>query len=216
MKLAPSLLLSLFAFLASAAALDLSAVPDNNPGALKQAIVAEGGAVEGEPYLSTEAGPDGKPAKLIVLPTPFCLVSLPAMPAVKCWAMSASIRIDELPYAKAGGGMFGMLFGPNDSVLAITGDKWSKLRAPALFCGSAVLLNEEQFKASGAMEAGEWRKVMLSISGTEWHLKIGELLNETGSVENDTRGALGRKGKLFMRIGNFAGASTIPELTEAP
>lgn len=201
--------------LISAQALDLASVPDNNAEALKQAIEVEGGAVGGEPYLATEAGPDGNPVKLLVFPDPSCFVDLPVTPSVTNWAMTASVRFDELPFGKSGGPMFGLLFGRNDSVLAITADKWSKLNAPILISGATTLISEESFGASESIQRGDWRKIVLQLSGSEWRLKIGDSFNQSGAVENDNRNALGRTGTFFLRIGNFAGAATLPELTEA-
>lgn len=213
MKALASLLLGLS--LISTHALDLASIPENSTEALKQAIEAEGGSVEGEPYLATEAGPDGKPAKLLIFPTPASLVSLPVTPSAGNWAITASVRIDEPPFGQSGGPMFGLLFGCNDCVLAITADKWSKLKAPTLVSGATVLVTEEVFSTSEINEHGEWQKIALQLSGSEWRLKIGGSFNQTGAVENDSRGALDRTGTLFLRIGTFAGASTLPELTDA-
>lgn len=209
------LLLFLGLSLISVQALDLASVPENNAEALKQAIEAEGGAVEGEPYLTTESGPEGKPVKLLVFPFPSSFVSLPVTPLAANWAITASVRIDELPFRKSGGPMFGLLFGRNDCVLAISADKWSKLDAPILISGATTLISEESFSASGSIQCGEWRKIVLQLSASEWRLKIGDSFSQSGAVENDSRNALNRPGILFLRIGNFAGAATLPELTEA-
>ena len=215
MKNLSASLFAILTFALPAFAVDLAQIPENNADALKQAVTAEGGYVEGEPYIATESGPDGKPAKLLIFPTPFCFVSLPITPAANYWAMTGSIRIDEAPYGKSGGCIFGVLFGRNDSVMSLSAGKWSKAGAPALMCGSVTLLSDEQIKESGAMEGSEWKKISLNISGSEWQLKIGDSFSQSGAVEGDTRGALQRKGTLFMRVGGFGGAATIPDLTEA-
>lgn len=215
MKTLGILFLLILSFTGVSSALDLVQIPENNPEALKQAIEAEGGSVEGEPYLATESGPDGNPAKLLVFPTPTCLVSIPVTLDANFWAMSGAIRIDEAPYAKSGGPIFGILFGRNDCVMALTADRWSKAGTPALMSGSVTLLSDEKIKESGAMEGSEWRKISLNMSGNEWQMKIGDSFSQSGTVEGDTRGAPQRKGTLLMRIGSFGGVATIPDLTEA-
>ena len=109
--------------------------------------------------------------------------------------------------------MFG-LFSGNDGVLTISANKWSKTRSPVLVCGSNFLISEEEFRASGAMETGDWRKISLAIIGTDWTLSIGDSFNQSGAVEKDERGVLARKGPFFMRIGCFVGASTFPDLSQ--
>jgi hypothetical protein len=110
--------------------------------------------------------------------------------------------------------MFGVLFGTNDSVLSIAADKWSKINAPILSCGPTILITDEEFRASGAMEIGDWRKVSLAIIGTDWSLSIGDSFDRSGTVENDERGVLARKGPFFVRIGCFVGSSTLPDLSQ--
>jgi hypothetical protein len=215
MKLLVTSFFVILAISVKSPAIDLMQIPENNAEALKQAIEAEGGLVEGEPYIATESGPDGKPVKLFVFPNPMSLVSLPETLRSSYWAMSGWVRIDEQPYGKSGGPIFGILFGRNDCVMALTADKWSKAGAPALMCGSVTLLTDVQIKESGSMDGGEWRKISLNISGNEWKMKIGDSFNQSGTVEGDTRGALERDGTLFLRVGGFAGAATFPELTEA-
>jgi len=215
MKLLATSFLAIFLFIHAAPAVDLTQIPENNAEALKAAVEADGGLVEGEPYIATESGPDGKPVKLLVFPNTTSLVSLPETPRASYWAMSGWIRIDEQPYGKSGGPIFGILFGRNDCVLALTANKWSKAEAPALMSGSVTLFSDEQMKESGAMSGGEWRRISLNISGNEWQMKIGDSLSQSGMVEGDTRGALKRSGTLFMRVGGFAGAATLPVLTEA-
>lgn len=193
-------------------ALDLTEIAENDPDALKQAVEAEGGSVEGEPYLVTDSGPDGTPTKLLMFPTPNCLVSLAVTPTANDWSMRGAIRIDEAPYAKSGGPIFGILFGRNDCVMALTADRWSKALSPALMSGSAILVEDNQLKESGALEGGDWHEITMIISGDEWQLKIDETFSQTGFVEGDTRGGLHRKGTLFMRVGSFGGAATIPKL----
>ena len=216
MKRPATSFLAIFLIIHAAAALDLTQVPENSPEALKQAIEAGGGSVEGDPYIATESGPDGKATRVLVFPTPTSLVSLPVMPQASFWAMSGWIRIDQQPYGKSGGPIFGILFGRNDCVLALTADRWSKAGAPSLWSGSVELLPDAEVKESGALEAGEWRKISVSISGNEWQLKIGDSLSKSGVVEGDTRGALHRNGPLLMRVGSFGGAATFPELNESP
>jgi hypothetical protein len=193
---------------------DFSQTPDNNSDALKAAVADAGGQVEGEPYLATDSGPDGKPAKLLVFPSPTSLVSLPATPQANFWTMTGWIRIDEQPYAKSGGPIFGILFGRNDCVLALSADRWSKFGAPSLISGSVTLLTDEEIKESGALEPGEWRRIVLRMDGGQWQLKVGDSFEKSGTVEGDTRGALKRSGTLWMRVGSFGGAATIPELSE--
>jgi hypothetical protein len=193
---------------------DLSAVAENNPEALRAALEAEGGTVAGEPVLARESGPDGTEIKLIVFPDPSSSVVLPVTPAATFWILKVAIRIDETPFGKSGGPMVGLLFGPNDSILAIAADKWSKVGAPILISGMTPLLSEEQFLSAAAMEPGEWRQVSMGIDGNEWHLKIGDRMDEKGSVENDSRSALARKGTFFIKLGNFSGAATLPVVSE--
>jgi len=194
--------------------LDLSTVAENDPEALRVALEAEGGSVAGEPVLARESGPDGTETKLIVFPDPVSSVAVPVTPAASFWMLKVAIRIDEAPYGKSGGPMVGLLFGPNDSILSISADKWSKLGAPVLISGMTPLLSEEQFLSAAAMEPGEWRAISMGIDGNEWQLKIGDRMDEKGSVENDSRGALSRKGTFFIKLGNFSGAATIPALSE--
>lgn len=214
MKSAFSLALPGLLSLQLAVAMDLSMVPENDPEALRTALEAKGGSVEGEPVLARETGPDGKKVLVIVFPDPASSVNLPVTPAANYWRMKVAIRIDDTPYGKSGGPMVGLLFGPNDSLLAVSADKWSKLMAPTLISGMTTLLSEEKFRSTEAMEAGDWRQVSLGINGNEWHLKIGKMLDEKGSVENDSRLALTRTGTFLIRLGHFAGAATVPVLSE--
>ena len=195
-------------------ALDLSQVPENNADALRAAVEEAGGMVEGEPFITTDSGPDGNPVRLFVFPTPGAFVSLPVTPQANFWKMSGWIRIDEQPYGKSGGPIFGVLFGRNDNVLALSSDRWSKAGAPALISGSVILLSDEEIKESGTFETGLWQKVTLGIDGADWQLQAGESFNKSGSVEGDTRSALQRTGTLWMRVGSFGGTATIPELSE--
>jgi hypothetical protein len=204
-----------FALAVNVLALDIAQLPENNAAALKQAVEADGGSVEGEPYLVTEAGPDGAPTKLLIFPTPDSLVSLPVTAAANDWTMTGAIRVDEAPYGKSGGPIFGLLFGRNDCVAALTADKWSPAKSPSLMSGSVTLLTAVQIQESGALEGDEWRKISISISGDQWQLKIGDTFSESGTVEGDTRGALQRKGALLMRVGSYGGAATIPVLDGA-
>jgi hypothetical protein len=211
-----TLLLALLVFAAfrPSDAVDLSAVPDDDPKALKAALEAGGGSVQGEPVLERERGPDGKETRVIVFPEPASFVTLPVAPAANLWILKVAIRIEEAPYGISSGPMVGLVFGPNDSILAISADKWSKEKAPSLISGLTTLLPEERFRASDAMETGDWRQIVMGIQGNEWHLKVGKRLDEKGTVENDSRSALSRTGTLLIRLGNFAGAATLPVLSE--
>lgn len=209
-----SLFLSIVLALSSARALDFATIPENDPKALRLALEAAGGAVGGEPTLARERGPDGKEAKAFVFPDPESFVALPVTPDADFWNLKISIRIDEEPYGKSGGTMVGLHFGPNDSILSISADKWSVNKAPILISGTTPLLSEKQFHAAEAMTAGDWRQISMGINGNEWHLKIGKMLDEKGAVENDGRSALSRAGTLLIRVGNFSGAATLPILSE--
>lgn len=193
---------------------DLSKVAEEDPQALRAALEAEGGGAEGEPVLARERGPDGKETRVIVFPTPASYVTLPVTPTANQWLLKVAVRIDELPYGVSSGPMVGLAFGPNDSILSISADKWSVARAPSLISGLTTLLPEERFRSSDAMETGDWRPITMGIHGNAWTLTIGKSLDEKGSVENDSRSALSRTGTLLIRLGNFAGAATIPVLTE--
>jgi len=74
-------------------AVDLTQIPENNAEALKAAVKADGGVVEGEPCIATESAPDGKPVKLLVFPTATAFISLPETPRASYWAMSGWRKI---------------------------------------------------------------------------------------------------------------------------
>lgn len=212
MKARMSPLLAWFVCGSKLFALDYAQIPESNAEAFKAAVVAEGGFVEGEPYLATEAGPDGKPTKVIVFPQADCFVSLPVASGKSPWKMSGSLLIKEFPYRKASGSMFGVIFGRNDSVLAIVADKWSKLSAPLLISGNNNLITEEQFNEAKPFVTGQWQSVTLELADSAWKLKIGDAFEKNGTVEKDERGALLRSGMVWMRVGNFAGSATIPTM----
>src|SRR5690606_19326690 len=122
--------------LSSVKALDFALIPENDPKALRLALEAAGGSVGGEPALARETGPDGKDARVFVFPDPESYVALPVTPDADFWNLKVAIRIDEEPYGKSGGTMVGLHFGPNDSILSISADKWSANRAPLLISGT--------------------------------------------------------------------------------
>ena len=210
-------LCALLAIAAPLNALDLSAITENDPAAFRTAVEAEGGSVGGGPCVTSADGPDGKVQRVISLPTAECFVNIPVETIAPTWTMSASVLIETMPFGKtgSGGGMFGLQFGPNDCILAITADKWSPLRATKLFSGSTVLLPESEFKDADVPQVGSWQKISLGLDGPKWKLKIGDSFEKNGTVMGDDRGALNRHSKLFMRVGNFSGAATLPVLSES-
>jgi hypothetical protein len=210
-------LFALLAFATPSSALDLSGITENDAAAFRSAVEAEGGSVNGEPCVITADGPDGKVQRLISFPTTESFVNLPVDTIAATWTMSGSIRIEAMPFGKAGGGggMFGLHFGPNDAILALSVDKWSKLKAPQFFSGLTCLLPESEFKEADVPQVGSWQKISLGLDGAQWKLKVGDSFEKGGTIENDTRGVLGRRKKLFMRVGNFSGTATLPEISES-
>ena len=205
---------ALLAYSAPLHAIDLSTVTENDPAAFRAAVEAAGGSVNGEPFVSSTGGPGGTAQKVITLPTPDSYVDLPVNPATNFWTMSADLHVETMPWGKSGGAIFGVLFGPNDLVLGVTADKWSPLKAPKLFSGSTALLQEEEFQAAGVPKEGVWQKFFIHLDSAQWKLQIGDSFEKSGTIEGDERGVLKRRSKLFMRVGNFAGSTTLPVFTE--
>ena len=210
-------LCALLAFTTPLGALDLSGIAENDAAAFRAAVEAEGGTVNGEACVISSDGPDGKVQRLISFPRTDCFVNLPVDTITATWTMSGSIRVEAMPFGKGagGGGMFGLHFGPNDAILALSADKWSKLNAPKLFSGATALVPESEFKEADVPQVGSWQKISLGLDGAQWKLKVGDSFEKGGTIENDTRGVLTRRSKLFMRIGNFSGTATVPEISES-
>lgn len=203
-------ILALWLACSSLSALDLATIPENDSKALQTAIESEGGETKGEPYVATAVGPDGTPQRVITFPSPDSYVDLPISPESNFWTMTGAIQIDELPFAKSGGAMFGVLFGKNDSVLAISANKWSKVSAPQLMSGANTLIEDLVFQEAGVPQTGGWQKIVLHLDGEDWKLQIGDSFNKSGTILEDTRGALKRRTALSMRIGTFTGTATLP------
>ncbi len=200
---------------ASLSALDLAAIAENDAKALRDAVEKEGGRVKGEPVITTATGPDGTATRVLSFPTPDSFVDLPISPTANFWKMSGAILVDEPPFTKVGGAMFGVLFGQNDSVLAIIAGKWSKVASPHLMSGANTLLQDVEFQEGGVPQTGAWQKILLALDGTEWKLQIGDAFSKSGNIEEDTRDALKRRTGLSMRIGTFTGSATLPDFTES-
>ena len=217
MRISPFVLflLCMAAAIASLSALDLTAIAENDAKALRDAVEKEGGRVKGEPVVTTATGPDGATTRVLSFPTPDSFVDLPISPAANFWKMSGAILIDETPFTKVGGAMFGVLFGQNDSVLAIIAGKWSKVASPHLMSGANTLLQDVEFQEGGVPQTGAWQKILLVLDGTEWKLQIGDSFSKSGNIEEDTRDALKRRTGLSMRIGTFTGSATLPDFTES-
>ena len=208
-------LCALLAFAAPLKALDLAAIAENDPAAFRTAVEAEGGSVGGEPFVTSSDGPAGAVQRVISFSTGECYVNLPVETISPTWTMSGSVRIESLPFGKGGGGIFGLQFGPNDGILGLAADKWSKLKAPQLFSGLTLLVPESDFKEADVPQLGSWQKISLGLDGAQWKMKIGDSFEKSGTIENDTRGVLTRHKKLFMRVGNFTGTATLPEISES-
>jgi len=167
-------LCALLAFAAPLNALDLSAITENDPEAFRKAVEAEeGGSVGGEPFVISADGPGGAVQRMISFPTAKCYVNLPVDTIPGTWTMRGSVLIDSLPSGNAGsgGGVFGLQFGPNDGILVITTDKWSKLKVPQLISGSNTLVPESEFKEADAPQIGSWLKISLGLDGPQWKPK---------------------------------------------
>jgi len=211
-------LCALLAFAAPLNALDLSAITENDPAAFRTAVEAEeGGSVGGEPFVISADGPGGTAQRVVSFPTAECYVNLPVATLSSTWTMSGNVRIESLPFGKTGfgGGLFGLQFGPNDGILVITADKWSKLKALQLFSGTSALVPESEFKEADVPQVDTWQKISLGLDGSQWNLKIGDSFEKSGTIENDARGVLSRHKKLIMRFGNFVGSATLPVLSES-
>lgn len=195
-------------------ALDLSTLEEENASAFKQAVEADGGTLGGEPYVATAEGPDGQPQRVIVFPTPDCYVEIPVSPSSNYWKMTGAIRVERWGYEIMGGAVFGVLFGPNDYVLALGLGKWSKLNALFLQTGLMELIPEQTFAEAGVPESDRWQQISLVLDGNAFQLKIGSDFEKDGPVEEDGRAALTRRKNLVWRLGSFQGMATLPEIQE--
>lgn len=197
-------------------ALDLSAIAEDNATAFKEAVQAEGGTLGGEPYVSSAAGPDGQMQRVIVFPTPDCFVEIPVNPPGNLWTMTGSIFVERWGFEILGGAVFGVLFGPNDYVLALGLGKWSKLKALFLQSGLTELISEQSLSEAGVPASDAWQEISLALDGNAFRLRIGSEFETEGAVEEDGRAALTRRKNLVMRLGSFQGKATLPTLVETP
>ncbi|MEI8310137.1 MAG: hypothetical protein WCH98_05215 [Verrucomicrobiota bacterium] len=196
--------------------LDLSSVEAGNAGALKAAVEAAGGTVSGEPIVAVEPGPNGKEEKMISFPGPECTIWVPTKNLDKgsAYEVSAQISVDVMPWGKAGGVIFGILFDKNGPVLALGADRWSKADAVWLRTGNALLLRAdvltEQFPT-----VGMWQRVTLGFDGMDWRLALGSDFEKKGSAVDvqDERKGLSRNPPYMICFGCFTGRITVPTVT---
>ena len=130
------------------------------------------------------------------------------------WTMGGAIRVERWAFEISGGAVFGVLFGPNDYVLALGLGKWSKLKALYLLSGLTELISEQTFADAGVPATDSWQRVALTLDASEFRLTVGSDFEKTGLIEADGRAALSRRTNLFMRIGSFQGMAILPELRE--
>ena len=195
-------------------ALDLSAIAENDAAEFRKAVESEGGSVGGEPCVISADGPDGSSTRVISFPAVDCYVTLPVNPPSNHWTLAGAIRVEEWPYEKAAGAVFGVLFGSNDYVLGLGAGKWSKAKSLFLLSGLTNVIEEQEFQGAGIPQAGTWQKISLALDGSDYKLQIGDSFQKNGMIEQDGRAALTRRSKLLMRVGTFKGTATLPVLSE--
>ncbi len=200
----------------SLSALDLSAIPEENAEAFKSALEAEGGKLGGEPFVASAEGPDGSNQKVIVFPTAESFVEIPVNPPSNHWKVTGSILVERWGYEISAGAVFGVLFGPNDYVLALGLGKWSKLKALFLQSGLTEVIPEQTFFEAGVPASDAWQPITLLLDGNAFQIKIGSDFEKEGTIEADGRAALTRRQNLMIRLGTFQGKATLPTLTDVP
>jgi hypothetical protein len=195
-------------------ALDLAAIAENNAAEFRQAVEADGGTVGGEPYVSSVDGPGGAQVRAIVFPSVDSYITLPVNPPSNHWTLTGAIHVEEWPFEKAAGAVFGVLFGTNDYVLGLGAGKWSKAKALFLLSGLTNVIEEQELQEAGVPATGAWQKIVLGLEGEEYKLQIGDSFRKSGPIVQDGRAALTRRSKLTLRLGTFRGAATLPVLSE--
>jgi len=201
---------------------DISQVAVNHPDALSKALQEAGGSCGGGVTVVDVAGPDGKSQRVFEFPSVDSFVMLPFKTTSKTYKVTTSIDVEEMPFTKAGGTLFGVLFGPNDTVLGLTCAKWSDVAAPSFGAGLTTLVEASEIKSVQFPTKGSWQKIAIGREGSRWSL---ELWTEEGAggapafrkeddyVEDDRR-PFSRKPPLWLRLGTFRGQATNPEFIE--
>lgn len=208
------------AWLPAAPIFDISSVKENDPGALATALEEAGGKVGGLPMVVMADGPDGKSQRLIEFPDPASFVMWPLNSNSQFYKTSVSIFVDEMPFTKAGGAIFGVLFGQNDSVLALTCGKWDQVQAASFGAGFTTLVEKDEVKESQFPMVGDWQKAEISREAMQWGLTLwtsasGEpALKKTGEYTEDERSPFSRKPPLWIKVGTFRGMATVPDFAE--
>lgn len=201
---------------------DIDNVALNTPDALSKALEEAGGSSGGDVSVVEMSGPDGKMQRVFEFPTVESFVMLPCKSNAKMYKTSVSIDVEELPFTKAGGTLFGVMFGPNDVVLALTCGKWSPVTAPSFGSGQSTLIEASEIHEAQFPSKGMWQKMAIGREENRWSLELwtddaagsSPALSKSDDYIDDDRRAFSRKPPLWIRVGTFRGRATNPTFSE--
>lgn len=201
---------------------DIDNVALNTPDALSKALEEAGGSSGGDATVVEMTGPDGKMQRVFEFPTVESFVMLPCKSNSKMYKTTVSIDVEELPFTKAGGTLFGVMFGPNDVVLALTCGKWSPVMAPSFGAGQSTLVEASEIHETQFPSKGMWQKMAIGREGNRWSLELwtedaagsSPALSKSDDYFNEDRQAFSRKPPLWIRVGTFRGRATNPTFSE--